>query len=188
MRSFRYLSVTIMMGTILLGGCEDPSALTTNPSNGLGQGGAAVISAVGTMIGKQRPEFQLPDTEGKIRSISEWDNKVLVVNFWATWCPPCRREIPMFIDLQDRYADKGLQFIGVAIDKPDMVSDFIDTMGINYPILVGESDAMSITKQYGNRFGALPYTVVIDRSGNIIFRKRGEIDRDQILDTVLPLL
>ena len=177
-----------MIGAMLLGGCEDPSTVFTTPADGRDRNGATKISAAGTMVGKQRPEFRLPDTTGKIRNINEWDGKVLVVNFWATWCPPCRREIPMFIDLQDHYADQGLQFIGVAIDKPDKVLDFIDTMGINYPILVGESDATSITKQYGNRFGALPYTVVINRSGRIVYRKRGEIDREQALGAILPLL
>ena len=102
----------------------------------------------------------LPDLDGQLRRISEWDGKVLVVNFWATWCPPCRREIPAFIELQETYGPRGVQFVGVAVDTPNNVSDFVDPMGINYPTLVGESDAIAIAKQYGNRLGVLPYTVV----------------------------
>ncbi|MGB1192801.1 MAG: TlpA disulfide reductase family protein, partial [Pseudomonadales bacterium] len=109
-----------------------------------------------------RPEFTLPDMDGKQRSIKEWDGKYIVLNFWATWCPPCRKEIPEFIELQEKYGDKNLQFIGVAIDDPEAVRQYAFEMGINYPSLIAEVDGVTLAQQYGNRFGALPYSVIID--------------------------
>ena len=85
------------------------------------------------------PEFSLPDTTGTIHSISEWQGKILVINFWATWCPPCLKEIPEFIQLQAEYADQNVQLIGIAIDEPELVDDYISFININYPILIAET-------------------------------------------------
>ncbi len=137
---------------------------------------------------KLRPSFSLPDLEGRLRQVSEWDGKVLVVNFWATWCPPCRKEIPVFIALQEKYAAQGLQFIGIALDEKDKVQDFVDTMGIEYPILVGGKQAERVSVAYGNRFGALPYTVIIDKNKNIISQHRGELTQTQVEQQIKHLL
>jgi len=134
---------------------------------------AAVVAQ--KMVSKHRPAFSLPDVDGVVRNINEWDGKIIIVNFWATWCPPCRKEIPAFIDLQETYENQGVQFIGVAIDSLEKVQDYIDTMGINYPILIGDTDAIEISNLYGNRFGALPYTAIINRQGEITFIQRGEL-------------
>ena len=130
-----------------------------------------------SLIGKRRPDFSLVDMEDKQRSVSEWDGKVIVVNFWATWCPPCRKEMPAFIALQEQYGKDGLQFVGIAIDEKDKVVDFSDTYGVNYPMLLGQIEAIELAKAYGNRFGALPYTVIVDRKGNIAFTVRGELEK-----------
>ena len=140
------------------------------------------------MTGTARPDFRLPDLEGIVRSPDEWDGKVLVVNFWATWCPPCRKEIPAFMELQDQYGQRGLQFIGIAVDERDVVQDYADVMGINYPILFGELDAIEVGKAYGNRFGALPFTVVVNRQGKVAFTKQGELSRDEAEHIILSLL
>lgn len=127
----------------------------------------------------RRPEFSLPDSDGQVRSISEWDGKLLLVNFWATWCPPCLHEIPVFIELQARYADRGVQFLGIAIDEAENVNAFAEQAGLNYPTLIGQLDAIEITKAFGNRTGGLPFTVVIAPDGEIIARHTGAMSRSQ---------
>ncbi len=139
-------------------------------------------------IGQRRPDFTLSDLRGNPRSVSEWDGKVLVINFWATWCPPCRREMPAFVELQEAYGARGLQFLGIAIDEREKVQNFADTYGVNYPILIGELDAIKVSKRYGNRFGALPYTVIVNREGKIVLVQRGELPRDLAEETIRPLL
>jgi thiol-disulfide isomerase/thioredoxin len=135
------------------------------------------------------PDFSLVDLQGQTHHNSEWQGKVVVFNFWATWCPPCVREIPMFIELQKKYADRGLQFVGIATnDPPQVVAEFVEDNGINYPILIGEGDAIDVAVNFGNRFGALPYTAIVDREGNIVLRKVGEMKRQKLEKTILPLL
>ena len=140
------------------------------------------------MISSQRPDFSLPDIDGEIHHINEWDGKIVLVNFWATWCPPCQREMPALIELQETYADQGLHIVGVAIDTPDKVKDFMDTMGVNYTSLIGEDEAVKISRAYGNKFGALPYSVLIDRQGKIRFIKRGELTKEVAEKNINPLL
>ncbi len=146
--------------------------------------------AAQTTANSQRPPFALPDTQGVSRHIKTWDGKVLVINFWATWCGPCLREIPAFIELQKKYGAKGVQFVGVAFDDMEAIQGFTKTAKIqfNYPILVGEDEAMTIAAMYGNVIGALPYTVIIDRQGKIIHGQIGEISRRAVEDIIKPLL
>jgi peroxiredoxin len=134
----------------------------------------ASVSA-GLEIGSQRPGLTLPDIDGQTRAIDEWNGKVLLVNFWATWCPPCKREIPAFIRLQERYGEAGLQVIGIAIDQVDLVRDFATAMGVNYPLLVGELGSAEVTEAWGNRYGTLPYSVLVDREGRVAATKLGEL-------------
>lgn len=151
-------------------------------------GNAQGREAAQTMVEQPAPAFSLPDINGVPHNSHEWAGKVVILNFWATWCPPCRSETPLFVELQEHYGATGLQFVGVAIDDADKVQDFMDTYGINYPMLLGENDAIDTAKQYGNRFGALPYTVVIDRQGMIRFIQRGEMTRPMVEDAIRPLL
>ncbi|MEE8482758.1 MAG: TlpA disulfide reductase family protein [Acidiferrobacterales bacterium] len=134
-------------------------------------------------------EFTLPDVNDKPHNINQWRGKLILLNFWATWCPPCREEIPLFISMQDKYGKQGLQIIGVAIDKKQDVETYADFNLINYPILVGQEEVMTIMKQYGNRLGTLPYTVVIDSQGRVLSRKVGAYKRPELealLDGLLP--
>jgi len=146
----------------------------------------AAVSA--SALDQKMSEFTLPDLKGVDHNISEWQGNVIVLNFWATWCPPCRKETPLFVSLQEQYGQRGLQFIGVAIDDPQKVADFINTYGVNYPMLVGAENAIDIAKQYGNRFGSLPYTVVINRQGKISHIQYGEFKRDMAEKTINTLL
>ncbi|MGC1954905.1 MAG: TlpA disulfide reductase family protein [Gammaproteobacteria bacterium] len=136
----------------------------------------------------ERPVFSLPDTAGQTRRVQEWDGKVLVINFWATWCPPCREEIPEFVVLQQKYATHGLQFIGIAIDEPDAVLPFMQATGINYPVLLGQLTGVDLSRKYGNRWGALPFTAVIDRQGHVVSVKGGSITRAEMEQKILPHL
>jgi len=151
-------------------------------------GNAQGHKAAQALVGQPAPEFSLADLQGLQHNAHEWDGKVLILNFWATWCPPCRKETPMFVEMQEKYGATGLQFVGVAIDSGDKVKDFIDTYGINYPILIGEDDAIDTAKRYGNRYGALPYTVVVDRHGQINFVQRGEMTREMVESAIKHLL
>ncbi len=128
--------------------------------------------------GGRRPEFWLSDPRGTRRGISEWDGKLVVMNFWATWCPPCLHEIPMFITLQERYAGRGVQFLGVAIDEAAKVREFAERVGLNYPTLHGQLDAIEVMGAYGNASGGLPFTVFIDPSGQIVARHPGVLDEE----------
>ncbi|HHC73093.1 MAG TPA: TlpA family protein disulfide reductase [Thiotrichales bacterium] len=145
-------------------------------------------AAASKVLGQSAPEFTLADLEGTPHRLSEWQGKVVVVNFWATWCPPCRREIPALIQLQEEWGERGVQVVGIAIDQPQLVEEYSDTMGINYPILVGEAEAVEISRRYGNRFGQLPYTAIVDPRGEIAAIKRGEITLEQAQRIIEPLL
>ena len=129
---------------------------------------------------KQMVEFTLPDIDGKLHNINQWRGKLILLNFWATWCPPCREEIPLFIDMQEKYGKRGLQIIGVAIDSKQAVENYPDFAFMNYPVLIGQEKVMAIMKQYGNRIGSLPYSVVIDPQGRVLGRKIGAYKRSEI--------
>lgn len=145
-------------------------------------------SPVMVVLPQERPAFTLPDTSGRSHSVGEWDGKVLVINFWATWCPPCREEIPEFVALQQKYALRGLQFIGIAIDEPAAVLPFMKATGVNYPVLLGQLTGIDLSRRYGNRWGALPFTAVIDRHGQIVSVKGGSISGPEMEQQILPHL
>ncbi len=143
------------------------------------------------MTGKaeaQLPEFSFADLEGVQHSSAEWKGKVLVVNYWATWCPPCRKEMPLFIETQKAYSDKGVQFVGIAIDDPHMVQDFVDVFDINFPILIGDADAIRLSNKMGNRFDSLPFTALFDREGKTRHVQAGEITQEHLDKQLIPLL
>jgi len=141
-----------------------------------------------SVVGQQRPDFSLTDLDGKLRNISEWDGKVLLVNFWATWCPPCKKEIPAFMELQDKYAQQGFQVIGVAIDDEDSVRNFAEILDMNYPVMAAEMTSMEIARRYGNRINALPFSTFVDKQGKITHTIAGEISREDTEKIIKTLL
>lgn len=149
---------------------------------------AAKAVDITAVINSRRPDFTLPDLQGKIHNVSDWDGKVLIVNFWATWCPPCRREMPAFVRLQEKYGSQGVQFVGIALDDKDQVQDFVDSMDVNYPILIGDRDAFELVKAYGDHLGALPHSAVVDRKGIITRVKSGELHESELETTIKKLL
>jgi len=130
----------------------------------------------------------LPDPAGKQEPLGQWKGRVLVVNFWATWCEPCREEMPRFVKLQDQYGAKGLQFVGIAIDEPDKAARFAADVPLNYPTLVGGYGAIELSKTLGNRLGALPFTVVMDRNGGIVHTQLGPLKDAQLQSIISQLL
>ena len=93
---------------------------------------------------------QFKDLSGNWRRLSDWDGSYRIVNFWATWCPPCLEEIPLFIALQQEFSDINMTFIGIAVDDPDRVRGFVEANQVNYPVLVGSGDALRISEAFGN--------------------------------------
>ena len=128
------------------------------------------------------------DVQGASQSLEQWRGRVLVVNYWATWCAPCREEIPMFVRMQERYGARGLQFVGIAIDQPDKVAEFAQEFRVNYPLVLGGVDSIELLRQVGNRAGVLPYTLVIDRKGNLVSREPGGVKEARLEQLILPLL
>jgi len=133
-------------------------------------------------------EFSLLDLQEKTHPISEWQDKIRIINFWATWCPPCLKEIPIFMQLQQEYADKNVQFIGIAIDDPANVEDYLSFMDINYPVLLAPAEGGLLAKQLGNIVNAIPYTVIVNRNNEVIFRHPGELSKELIENQLNILL
>ncbi len=172
--SFRHFFILALMGILLGAGASalykwyQETRLETEAPDGLGS----------------LPQFTLNDLDGNPWRTEEWRGKVMVVNFWATWCPPCRREMPLFVRLDEKLRDRGVLFVGVAIDDPQKVRDFVDTYGIEFPILLGQEKGIELARRLGNRLDALPFTVVTDRKGRIHLRRAGEMTER----TLAPLL
>jgi peroxiredoxin len=139
---------------------------------------AGVGVAPAAQIGDRRPAFRHAATDGRIIEASDFDGRWLLLNFWATWCAPCVREMPVLQAVDEEYRD--LAVVGIAVDEPGSIQSFVDRLGVTYPILVGTSDIRETRDRYGNPEGLLPYTVLIDRRGTIRWRHLGELDRTEI--------
>jgi thiol-disulfide isomerase/thioredoxin len=133
-------------------------------------------------------ELVLPDPGGQPQRLDQWRGKVLVVNFWATWCAPCREEIPVLIDAQTRLAQRGVQVVGIAIDQAEKAGGFAAEMGINYPVLIGELETMDVARAAGNDLGGLPFTIVVDRNGRIARTELGGVTKGELEAILEPLL
>ena len=137
---------------------------------------AALALAQETSIAKRpTPDWKLADLDGKTVNFSDFRGKVLILDFWATWCVPCRVEIPHFVELQKQYGDKGLTVIGVSLDQqgPEVVKKFVERLGVNYPVVIGNE---KVVDAYGG-IEAIPTTFVIDRQGRIVSRHMGYDDK-----------
>jgi thiol-disulfide isomerase/thioredoxin len=130
----------------------------------------------------------LPDLNGKEQALAQWKGKVLIVNFWATWCVPCREEMPEFVKLQKEFGDRGVQFVGIAVDDPAKVKQFSIELGLNYPALIGGYGAVELSRSLGNSVGALPFTLVLDRAGSVSRTQLGPIKTTDLRDIIGHLL
>ena len=141
-------------------------------------------------IPTMRPVFSLEDRDGKRRSITEWDGKSLVINFWATWCKPCRREIPFLRKLNAARAKQNIEVLGIAIDFRENVLDYIKKVEIDYALLVGEQDGLDAAAAFGLGGMGIHFTVFTDNKGRIVTAYLGELHQaqaDLILDAVVEI-
>jgi len=130
---------------------------------------------------------RLVDLAGKSRRLSEWQGRILICNFWATWCAPCREEIPLLMSARRKYQGSGVEIVGIAIDKASKVAEFAASLKISYPILLAEADGLDLMHQLGNTSGGLPYTVIAGRRGSLIYRKLGAMKQGDLDGILGPL-
>jgi len=133
------------------------------------------------------PQGALPDLDGRMRELKEWAGTPLVINFWATWCPPCREELPLLVSAQRRYAGR-VQLIGVAIDQRAAVERFVAELPLNYPQLIGLDAGLSWSAALGNGPGSLPYTVFVNAEGKITHTKLGGLGERELEELLRPIL
>jgi thiol-disulfide isomerase/thioredoxin len=136
-------------------------------------------------VSSKAPAWELSDTDGKPVKSSDFDGKVVILDFWATWCPPCKAEIPSFIELQKQYGEKGLVVVGVSLDErgPAVVKSFINQFGMNYPVVMGDA---KIVQAFGG-IQAIPTTFIIDRRGEIVARHVGFAPKETFEKQIIPL-
>ena len=133
--------------------------------------------------------FELPDTQGAKHTLSDWKGKVIMLNFWASWCAPCQFEIPRFVGYQNKYGDKGLQIVGVGLDDVKKLKNVERSLGMNYPTMViSQDEGAALLEKWGNDQQIVPYTVVIAKDGTIVYIHRGVMEDDSFNEYVLPLL
>ena len=122
--------------------------------------------------------WQSPD--GKTVNSENWQQKVLIVNFWASWCPPCVEEMPTLDKISQEYASKNVLIVGIGIDSPSNIREFLEKTSVSYPIVIGGLEGSILSKQMGNTQGALPYTVIINSKGKSIYTKLGKISEEEL--------
>ena len=123
---------------------------------------------------------RLNDAEGKTLAMSQWRGRTLVVNFWATWCPPCKEEMPAFSRLQTQYAANGVQFVGIALDSADNVLNFSKQHPVTYPLLLAGSEGAELSRQLGNSLLTVPYTVVLGANGGVHTTRMGPFPKQEL--------
>ena len=154
----------------------------------LGFGVARLLQHASLETPSATTDFALRDLAGKTHSLADWRGKLVLINFWATWCPPCRHEIPIFIAMQKRYADRGLQIVGISIDDPAAVASYWQEMSINYPLLLADETTYQLMAAYGNRTGGLPFSVLVRPDGAIDSIKLGAYSEETLEASIKALL
>jgi thiol-disulfide isomerase/thioredoxin len=154
-------------------------------------GGAGVLAATAGAIGgavflQSRSgaadllSVRYPDLDGRERRLLDWQGRVLFCNFWATWCAPCRDEIPLLIAARQQWASKGFEVVGIGIDSADKMREFSKTYQVNYPVLIADGSALQLLRKLGNMTGGLPYSVVLDRTGSIVHSHLGAMSAAEL--------
>ncbi len=150
---------------------------------------SAVAEPAQPKVPESLPQFELADRDGKMRKLGDWKGQPLMVNFWATWCAPCRKEIPLLNDLRRQRSAQRLEIIGIAVDFREDVLKYAEETVIDYPVLIGEEDGLAAVTAVGMN-GALPFTIFADSQQRIVALKVGELHQDEadlILDRVMAV-
>lgn len=183
MKAFKVILITLLsagisIGTALLG------------QQWLGERSQGQVPELEPVRGQLEtlPDLRLSDLEGHEVRSNAWAGKVLVLNFWATWCPPCLEEIPRFVAAQERLRQAGVQFIGIALDQPEDLRAFIAARPINYPVLLATPEALDAAVQLGNWLEVLPFTAIFDRQGRRVHSQIGPLSDDELARWLSPLL
>ena len=161
-----------------------PPATGTPPSNvspdadTLSAGASEPQPAAPHAVPSVLPDLQLPDLAGKSRSLRSFSGRPLIVNFWATWCAPCRREIPLLLQLRQRHRSQRLEIVGIAVDFAAAVQEYLRHTPIDYPLLVGEQQGLAAAEQFGME-PELPFSVFADSQGRIVAVKIGELHPEE---------
>jgi thiol-disulfide isomerase/thioredoxin len=138
--------------------------------------------------GDVRADLDLPGTDGRSHRLSEWDGKLVLINFWATWCGPCREEMPMLDQTRAQFAGKGLEVVGIAIDDGDAVQGFLKDNPVRYPILIGGDEEANPSLLFGDRRSVLPYSVLVGRDGKLIAQRAGSFTPEALEGWLRPYL
>lgn len=133
-------------------------------------------------------QTRFADLNGNTVSLRAWQGKVVLVNFWATWCGPCREEMPMLNALRERLAPKGVEVVGIALDNKAETLNFTRQLKIGYPIVLGDSDTLTLLRTLGNPAGALPYSIILDRKGRQVGSLLGRLNEKNLEDTLRHFL
>lgn len=148
------------------------------------QSDAAATAAVQPDAVAQLLAASLTDPDGKPRGLSPYKSRVLVVNFWASWCAPCVREMPTLSEVSRQYAGRGVQFVGIGVDSQKNVQTFLQKIPVDYPIFVSGFGGADLARAFGDAAGGLPFTVVIDANGSVRSSKLGEITAGELRRTL----
>lgn len=140
-------------------------------------------SAVDTLLSQKLNEVSDGPTD-----LAKWKGQVLVVNFWATWCPPCVEEMPELTALQEKLNGKNTQILGIGIDSPDNIKEFASKLKINYPLYIAGMEGTSLTTQFGNKAGGLPFTVLIDRNGSVVKTYTGRLNINNLEKDIFSVM
>jgi peroxiredoxin len=160
-----------------LAGMWTRQSTTSRPEAAVPAGGGAKLLAL-----------TLPDPAGAPQALAQWRGKVVVANFWATWCPPCLKEIPGFAEVSRKLAARGVQFVGISIDSPDQVARFQQEKAVPYPLLIGSAETLQLSAELGNGPQALPFTLILDAHGEIRHVKLGTWSEADLEARIRPLL
>jgi len=151
----------------------------------------AFLGPMALQVGSGASELlsaSFPDAAGRPQRLNQWLGKPLVLNFWATWCAPCREEVPLLVEFHGKYAPKGVELVGICADQVVKMLEFASAYRIGYTLLVADASVFTLLRRIGDAAGALPYSVVVDRKGTVAYRRAGAFKSGELEKVVDPIL